>query len=81
MIYKGKYKVNDHREKVLADHTVIFGNTKKAYSCGLFTYDTNTVSDVNPSGASLHKRSRNMVVLFWQQNTLSLKDFIGNNEK
>jgi hypothetical protein len=81
MIYKGKYKVNDHREKVLADHTVIFGNTNKAYSCGLFTYDTDTASDVNPSGARLHKRSRDMVVLFWKQNTLSLKDFMGNHEK
>ena len=81
MIYKDKYMVNDHRSKVLADHTVIFGNTNKAYSCSLFTYDTDTDSDVNPGGASLHEKSRNRVILFWKQNTLSLKDFIGNNEK
>jgi hypothetical protein len=81
MIYNGKYRVNNHRSKVLADHTVIFGNTNKSYSCGLFTYDTDTDSDVNPSGARLHKRSRDMVILFWKQNTLSLKDFVGNHEK
>ena len=81
MIYKGKYKVNDHRTKVIADHTVIFGNTDKAYSCGLFTYNTDTDSDVNPSGANLHKRSKDLVIKFWKDNKLSLKDFIGYHKK
>lgn len=80
MIYNHKYKVNNHRANVLADHTVIFGHTKKAYSCGLFTYSIETTSDVNPSGASLHKRSRDMVLLFWKQNQLSLKDFVGKQK-
>ena len=81
MIYKGKYRVNDHRTNILADHTVIFGNTDKAYSCGLFTYNTDTISDVNPSGASLHKRSRELVLTFWKENKISLQDFIGNHKK
>lgn len=76
MIYDGKYKVNDHRTKVLADHTVIFGNTDKAYSCSLFTYNNNTISDVNPSGASLHLKSTNMVLEFWKQGNHSLNNFI-----
>ncbi len=81
MIYEGKYKVNDHRTKVIADHTVIFGNTDKAYSCSLFTYNTDTNSDINPSGANLHKRSKDFVIKFWKENKISLKDFIGNHKK
>jgi hypothetical protein len=77
MIYNGKYKVNDQRSKVLADHTVIFGNTEKAYSCGLFTYNVDTKSDVNPSGASLHKKSRDSTLMFWEKDNVSLDHFIG----
>lgn len=77
MIYKGKYRVNNQRSKVVADHTVIFGNTNKAYSCGLFTYHVDTSSDVNPSGATLHKKSRDSALMFWEKNELSLEHFIG----
>ncbi len=80
MIYDGKYKVNDSRAKAIADHTVIFGNTSKAYSCALFTYNTDTASDVNPKGEKLHISSKNMVLGFWQKNKISLKDFIGSHE-
>lgn len=81
MIYKGKYRVNDQRSKVLADHTAIFGNTNKSYSCGLFTYDTDTKSDVNPGGINLHKKSKNLVLDFWKENTISLQDFVNNYKK
>ena len=77
MIYKGKYKVNNQRSKVLADHTVIFGNTNKAYSCGLFTYNVDTKSDVNPGGANLHKRSRDSTLMFWETSNISLDNFLG----
>ena len=81
MIYNGKYKVNNHRENALADHSVIFGHSDKVYSCSLFTYNIDTVSDVNPSGASLHKKSRDMVLLFWKQNAPSLYDFVNAVKK
>jgi hypothetical protein len=81
MIYNGKYKVNNHRENVLADHSVIFGHSDKVYSCSLFTYNIDTASDVNPSGASLHKKSRDMVLLFWKQNKSSLHDFVNAAKK
>lgn len=77
MIHNGKYMVNSQRSKVLADHTVIFGNTDKAYACGLFTYNIDTNSDVNPGGATLHKKSRNSTLMFWEKNELSLEHFIG----
>jgi len=78
MIYNGKYKVNNHRSKVLADHTVIFGNTDKAYACSLFTYNNDTPSDVNPSGGRLRTKSREIVLEFWKEENHSLNNFIKN---
>jgi hypothetical protein len=81
MVYNGKYKVNNNRENVLADHSVIFGHSNKVYSCSLFTYNVDTDSDVNPSGATLHKKSRNLVLTFWKQDAPSLHDFVNAAKK
>jgi hypothetical protein len=76
MIIDDKYNVNIKRDDVIVDHTVIFGNTDRAYACGLFTYDVSLISDINPAGLRLHTKSRESVITFWQQNKMSLKEFI-----
>jgi GR25 family glycosyltransferase involved in LPS biosynthesis len=81
MINDGKYKINEKRENILADHYVIFGHSDKVYSCSLFTYNVDTKSDVNPNGESFHKKSRDMVLMFWEKNQESLHDFVNSVKK
>jgi hypothetical protein len=76
MIIDEKYNVNIDRNDVIVDHSVIMGNTDRAYACGLFTYDVSTPSDINPSGVRLHTKSRESVLQYWKQNKLTLKEFI-----
>jgi hypothetical protein len=76
MIVDEKYNVNIDRNDVIVDHSVVMGNTDRAYACGLFTYDVSTLSDINPSGVRLHTKSRDSVLQYWKQNKLTLKEFI-----
>ena len=76
MIIDDKYNVNIDRHDVIVDHSVIMGNTDRAYACGLFTYDVSTPSDINPTALRLHTKSRDSMIQFWKENKMSLKEFI-----
>jgi hypothetical protein len=76
MMIDGKYNVNINRDEVIVDHSVIMGGTDRAYACGLFTYDVTTPSDINPTALRLHTKSRDSVLQYWKQNSLTLKEFI-----
>jgi hypothetical protein len=76
MIIGNKYNVNIDKDQVIVDHSVIMGNTDRAYACGLFTYDITTPSDINPSGLRLHTKCRESVLAFWKQNKMSLAEFV-----
>jgi hypothetical protein len=76
MIVDEKYNVNINRDEVIVDHSIIMGNTDKSYACGLFTYDINTPSDINPSAHKLHTKSRESILQYWKQNKLTLREFI-----
>lgn len=76
MIQDDKYYIKGDRANSVVDHDVLFGYTNKCYSCALFAYDTNFISDINPDGKYLHKQSRNKTIDFWKTTKISLADFI-----
>lgn len=76
MIIKDKYIIDNIRKNSVIDHEVIYGNTKNAYSCSLFTYKTNLGSDTNPDGITYHNRCRHEVIRYWQNNKMQLQDFL-----